>query len=103
MGVGVVGKETQGPIVLLIDSRVGLPGHLSRRRTPLAELRRRMAQDIELRSLKENTLKACVDASRHPTGHSIKSPDLLSEEEVRRHFVWSITCCSRFIHYRWAR
>ena len=59
----------------------------------MAELRRRMVQDIELRSLKENTLKACVDAAKHLAGHNIKSPDLLSEEEVRRHFVWSITCC----------
>jgi hypothetical protein len=46
-----------------------------------------MIQDMELRSLKENTQKAYVDAVKDLARHYNRSPDLLSEEELRRYFV----------------
>lgn len=53
----------------------------------MTQLRRRMIQDMELRSLKENTQKAYVDAVKDLARHYNRSPDLLSEEELRRYFV----------------
>lgn len=53
----------------------------------MTELRRRMIQDMELRDLKENTQKAYLDAVKHLARHYGRSPDLLSEEELRRYFV----------------
>jgi len=53
----------------------------------MTELQRRMIQDMELRSLKENTQKAYVDAVKDLARHYGRSPDLLSEEELRRYFV----------------
>jgi integrase/recombinase XerD len=53
----------------------------------MTELRRRMIQDMELRSLKENTQKAYVDSVKDLAGYYNQSPDLLSEEELRRYFV----------------
>jgi integrase/recombinase XerD len=49
----------------------------------MTELRRRMIQDMELRGLKENTQKAYVDAVKDLAGHYNRSPDVLSEEELR--------------------
>jgi hypothetical protein len=46
-----------------------------------------MIQDMELRSLKENAQKAYVDAVKDLARHYNRSPDLLSEEELRRYFV----------------
>jgi integrase/recombinase XerD len=53
----------------------------------MTELQRRMIQDMELRGLKENTQKAYVDAVKDLARHYNRSPDLLSEEEIRRYFV----------------
>jgi integrase/recombinase XerD len=53
----------------------------------MAELQRRMIQDMELRGLKENTQKAYVDAVKDLARHYNRSPDLLSDEEIRRYFV----------------
>jgi len=49
----------------------------------MTELRRRMIQDMELRGLKENTQKAYVEAVKGLARHFNRSPDLLSEEELR--------------------
>jgi len=46
-----------------------------------------MIQDMELRGLKENTQKAYVDAVKDLARHYGRSPDLLSEEELRRYFI----------------
>jgi site-specific recombinase XerD len=54
----------------------------------MTELRRRMIQDMELRGLKENTQKAYVDAVKDLARHYNRPPDLLSEEELRRYFVY---------------
>lgn len=53
----------------------------------MTELRHRMIQDMELRGLKENTQKAYVDAVKDLAGYYNRSPDRLSEEELRRYFV----------------
>jgi len=53
----------------------------------MTELQRRMIQDMELRNLKENTQKAYLDAVKDLARHYNRSPDLLSEEEIRRYFV----------------
>ncbi|MCX6036153.1 MAG: site-specific integrase [Chloroflexi bacterium] len=53
----------------------------------MTELRRRMIQDMELRALKENTKRAYLDAVKDLARHYGRSPDLLSEEELRRYFV----------------
>ena len=53
----------------------------------MTELRRRMIQDMELRGLKENTQKTYVDTVKHLAQHYGRSPDRLSEEELRQHFV----------------
>ena len=53
----------------------------------MTELRRRMIQDMELRGLKQNTQKAYVDAVKDLARHYGRSPDLLSEEEIRRYFI----------------
>jgi len=54
----------------------------------MTELRRRMIQDMELRGLKENTQKAYVEAVKGLAQHFNRSPDLLTEEELRRFFVY---------------
>ena len=63
----------------------------------MTELRRRMIQDMELRQLKENTQRAYLDAVKDLARHYGKSPDLLSEEEIRRYFVHLTTTrrCSK--------
>lgn len=53
----------------------------------MTELRRRMIQDMELRGLKPNTQQAYLDAVKDLARHYGRSPDLLSEEELRRYFV----------------
>ena len=53
----------------------------------MTELRRRMIQDMELRRLKQNTQRAYVDAVKDLARHYGRSPDSLSEEELRRYFV----------------
>ena len=53
----------------------------------MTELRGRMIQDMELRGLKENTQKAYVESVKDLARHYNRSPDLLSEEELRRYFV----------------
>ena len=53
----------------------------------MTELRRRMIQDMELRGLKENTQRAYVDAVKDLARHYKRSPDRLSEEELRQYFV----------------
>jgi site-specific recombinase XerD len=53
----------------------------------MTELRRRMIQDMELRGLKPNTQQAYLDAVKHLAQHYGRSPDRLSEEELRQYFV----------------
>ena len=63
----------------------------------MTELQRRMIQDMELRSLKENTQKAYVEAVKDLARHYNRRPDLLSEEEIRRYVVYltKVRRCSK--------
>ncbi|MHC4481625.1 MAG: tyrosine-type recombinase/integrase [Planctomycetota bacterium] len=53
----------------------------------MTELQRRMIQDMELRGLKPNTQQAYLDAVKDLAQHYGRSPDSLSEEELREYFV----------------
>ena len=53
----------------------------------MSELRRRMIQDMELRGLRPNTQKAYLDAVKDLAGHYGRSPDTLTEEELRVYFI----------------
>jgi site-specific recombinase XerD len=46
-----------------------------------------MIQDMELRGLKENTQRAYLDAVKDLAQTTGRSPDVLSEEEIRQYFV----------------
>jgi site-specific recombinase XerD len=51
-------------------------------------LRERMLQDLKLAGLSERTQGAYVDAVRHLANHFARSPDQLSEEQLRQYFVY---------------
>ena len=53
----------------------------------MTNLRCRMIQDMELRGLKPNTQQAYLDAVKDLAQHYGRSPDRLSEEELRRYFI----------------
>jgi integrase/recombinase XerD len=50
-------------------------------------LRKRMIEDMQLRGLSANTQKAYVRAVRDLAAYYNKSPDQISEEELRRYFL----------------
>ena len=54
----------------------------------MTELRRRMIEDMQLRGLSEKTQDAYVRAVRQLSEHYGKSPDGISEEEVRQYFLY---------------
>jgi len=54
----------------------------------MTELRRRMIQDMRLAGLSEGTQGAYVEAVKHLARHFNRSPDLLSEDDVRHFFVY---------------
>ena len=51
-------------------------------------LRERMRQDLKLAGLSERTQGAYVDAVRHLSTHYGQSPDRLSEDQLRKYFVY---------------
>jgi len=53
----------------------------------MTELRKRMIEDMRLRGLTEGTQGVYVDAVKHLAQHYNRSPDQLSEEELRRFFI----------------
>ena len=53
----------------------------------MTELRRRMLEDMRLHSLSEATQRAYVDAVANLTRYFKRSPDQVTEEELRRFFV----------------
>jgi integrase/recombinase XerD len=53
----------------------------------MTELRRRMIQDMRLRGLAEGTQRAYVKAVRNLARHFNRSPDKLTEDEIRQFFV----------------
>ena len=50
-------------------------------------LRQRMVEDMQLRGLSEKTQEAYVRAVRQLAEHYGKSPDCISEEELRQYFL----------------
>ena len=53
----------------------------------MTELRKRMIESLQLRGLSERTQEAYVRAVRQLADHYNKSPDLISEEELRQYFL----------------
>lgn len=53
----------------------------------MTELRKRMIEDMRLRGLTEGTQRVYVDAVKHLARHYNRSPDQLTEEEVREFFI----------------
>ena len=54
----------------------------------MTHLRQRMIEDLQLRGLSEKTQKAYVRAVRQLAEHSAKSPDQITEEELRQYFLY---------------
>lgn len=53
----------------------------------MTELRARMIEDMQLRSLAERTQEAYVGAVRQLAKYYMRAPDLLTEEQVRHYFL----------------
>jgi integrase/recombinase XerD len=53
----------------------------------MTELRKRMIESLQLRGLSERTQEAYVRAVRQLAVHYDKSPDLITEEELRQYFL----------------
>ena len=53
----------------------------------MTELRRRMTEDLQLAGYSPKTQKGYLDAVRNLAKHYMRSPDLLSEEDIRRFFL----------------
>ena len=54
----------------------------------MTELRKRMIECLQLRGLSERTQEAYVRALRLLSEHYHKSPDLITEEELRQYFLF---------------
>jgi len=54
----------------------------------MTDLRKRMIECLQLRGLSERTQEAYVRAVRQLAEHYHKSPDLISEEELRQYFLF---------------
>ena len=53
----------------------------------MTKLRERMLQDMQLRGFSERTQECYVRSVRQLAQHYHKSPDQISEEELRRYFL----------------
>jgi len=53
----------------------------------MTPLRQRMVEDMQLRGLSEKTQDAYVRAVRQLAEHYGRSPDRISEEELRQYFL----------------
>jgi integrase/recombinase XerD len=54
----------------------------------MTELRKRMIESLQLRGLSERTQEAYVRAVRQLAQHYKKSPDLVTQEELRQYFLY---------------
>jgi len=54
----------------------------------MTELRKRMIECLQLRGLSERTQESYVRAVRQLAQHYHKSPDLITEEELRQYFLY---------------
>jgi len=55
----------------------------------MTELRKRFVDDMQLRGFSERTIEAYVRSVRQLTQHFHKSPDEITEEELRRYFLYN--------------
>lgn len=54
----------------------------------MTPLRQKMIDGMQLRGLSERTQQACVGAMQQLALHYGKSPDLITEEELRQYFLY---------------
>jgi site-specific recombinase XerD len=54
----------------------------------MTPLRKRMIEDMQLRSLSASTQEGYLNAVRQLAGHYHRSPDKLSEEDLRKYFLY---------------
>ena len=54
----------------------------------MTELRKRIIESLQLRGMSERTREAYLRAVRQLAQHYKKSPDLISEEELRQYFLY---------------
>ena len=54
----------------------------------MTDLRKRMIESLQLRGLAERTQENYVGAVRQLAQHYHKSPDLVTEEELRQYFLY---------------
>jgi integrase/recombinase XerD len=54
----------------------------------MTKLQQRMLEDLQLRGLSERTQECYIRAVRQLAKHYHKSPDLITEEEIRQYFLW---------------
>ncbi len=85
-GAGIEDVEWAGECILSDDGQ-GCPSELQREETTMSPLRARMIEDMSLAGLATGTQKIYVQAVRRLAGHYRRSPDLLSEEEVRGYLL----------------
>lgn len=55
----------------------------------MTELRRRFTQDLQLKGFSERTVEAYVRAVRQLAEHFNKSPDKITEDELRQYFLYN--------------
>ena len=58
----------------------------------MTELRKRMIECLQLRGLSERTQESYVRAVRQLAEHYHKSPDQITEEELRQYFLFIKNC-----------
>ena len=56
----------------------------------MTELRRRMKEDLQLAGYSARTVKSYVDTVRVLANYYHRSPDLITEDEIRRFFLYMI-------------
>jgi integrase/recombinase XerD len=54
----------------------------------MTALRQRMLEDLQLHGMSERTQECYLRAVRQLAQHYDKSPDQISEEELRQYFLW---------------
>jgi integrase/recombinase XerD len=54
----------------------------------MTALRQRMLEDLQLKGYARSTQRSYIDAVRHLAGHFHRSPDQISEEELRQYFLF---------------
>jgi hypothetical protein len=72
---------------ILSDGGQGRPSEHQREDTTMSPLCARMIEDMSLAGLAEGTQKVYAQAVRRLAAHYRRSPDLLSEEEVRGYLL----------------